>query len=118
MSKATKCRPEVPVGNNVDPEVIRFRAQFDESSPLDEIVRRGAKEMLQTAIEREVENFLIAHAGRTDHEGRRLVVRNGHLPSRKILTGAGSLEVQQPRVRDNSPDPETRVRFSSSLLPP
>jgi putative transposase len=118
MSKATKCRRSVPEGNDIDPEVIRFRARFDESSPLDEIVRRGAKEMLQTAIEREVEDFLLAHAQRTDDEGRRLVVRNGHLPSRKILTGAGSLEVQQPRVRDKSPDPEQRVRFSSSLLPP
>jgi hypothetical protein len=27
-------------------------------------------------------------------------VRNGFLPQREVLTGAGSLEVHQPRVRD------------------
>jgi transposase-like protein len=46
-----------------------------------------------------------------------LVVGNGHLPCRELLTGAGRLEVRQPRVRDNSPDPEERVRFSPSVLP-
>jgi hypothetical protein len=46
------------------------------------------------------------------------VVRNGYIPSRELLTGAGRLEVQQPRVRDNTPDPEQRLRFASSILPP
>jgi transposase-like protein len=35
-----------------------------------------------------------------------------------LLTGAGRLEVQQPRVRDNSSEKEQRVTFSSSILPP
>jgi hypothetical protein len=39
------------------------------------------------------------------------------LPARQILTGAGPLEVTQPRVRDKSPEPSQRVRFSSSILP-
>ncbi|MBA3314855.1 MAG: IS256 family transposase, partial [Planctomycetaceae bacterium] len=51
-------------------------------------------------------------------QGRRLIVRNGHLPAREILTGAGPLEVRQPRVRDRSPDSEQRVRFSPGVLPP
>lgn len=45
------------------------------------------------------------------------MVGNGRLPSRELLTGAGRLEVQQPRVRDISPDPEQRVHFSPSVLP-
>ena len=44
--------------------------------------------------------FLAGHFERRDEQGRRRVVRNGHLPARTILTGAGALEVAQPRVRD------------------
>jgi transposase-like protein len=100
-----------------DPEVMQFRAQFEGRSPLDEIVRHGAQEMLQAAIDQEVAEFVGSHADRRDDEGRRLVVRNGHLPPRELLTGAGPLEVRQPRIRDNSPDNEHRVTFSPSILP-
>lgn len=74
--------------------------------------------MLQAAIDAEVDDFLAQHAGRLDEQGRRQVIRNGRLPSREILTGAGPLEVVQPRVRDTSPDKDHRVRFSPSVLPP
>jgi len=74
--------------------------------------------MLQAAIDAEVEDFIAQHADRCDEQGRRQVVRNGHLPSREILTGAGPLEVVQPRVRDTSPDKDSRVTFSPSVLPP
>ena len=74
--------------------------------------------MLQAALESEVQDFLELHASRVDDQGRRHVVRNGHLPPREIVTGAGPLAVTQPRVRDKSPDAASRVRFSSSILPP
>lgn len=45
-------------------------------------------------------------------------MRNGHLPSRKLITGAGRVEVSQPRVRDRSADKEGRVQFTPSILPP
>jgi transposase-like protein len=73
--------------------------------------------MLQTAIEAEVHEFVSQYSDRRDEQGNRLVVRNGHLPGRELLTGAGRLEVQQPRVRDNSSDKTRRVTFSSSILP-
>jgi transposase-like protein len=73
--------------------------------------------MLQTAIDAEVSAFVSAHDDRRDDAGRRLVVRNGSLPAREILTGAGPLTVQQARVRDNSPDPNKRVTFAPSVLP-
>jgi putative transposase len=101
-----------------DAEVLAFRAAFDDRSPLDDLVRRGARQMLQAALESEVQAFLEQQAGKVDDQGRRLVVRNGSLPTRQILTGAGPLEVAQPRVRDKSPDASERVRFSSSILPP
>jgi putative transposase len=74
--------------------------------------------MLQVALENEVQIFLEEHATRVDEQGRRRVVRNGYLPAREIVTGAGTLDVRQPRVRDKSPDSEQRVRFSSAILPP
>lgn len=107
-----------PESSSVDPEVLAFRSQFGQSSPLDELVRHGAQQMLQSAIEAEVGEFLAQHADRRDAKGRRRVVRNGYLPPREILTGAGRLEVEQPRVRDNSSQEEARVQFSSSILPP
>lgn len=74
--------------------------------------------MLQAALESEVEAFLAQHAARVDDRGHREVVRNGHLPAREIITGAGPLEVMQPRVRDKSANILERVKFSSSILPP
>ncbi len=47
----------------------------------------------------------------------RFVVKNGSLPEREILTGAGAIPVTQGRVRDNDPDPGNRVTFSPSVLP-
>jgi len=105
----------------LDPEVLAFRSQFEGPrgypSLLDELVREGAQRMLQAAINAEVQEFLAEQATRVDEQGRRLVVRNGQLPSRELLTGAGRLVVQQPRVRDNSPDHEDRVHFTPSVLP-
>ncbi len=120
MNKSTQSLTPSPVDNSVDssdPEVRQFRAQFEGRSSLDEIVRHGAQQMLQAAIDQEVADFIGTHSGRRDDEGRRHVVRNGHLPSRELLTGAGPLELRQPRVRDNSPEREDRVPFSPSVLP-
>lgn len=104
-----------PVGNA---EVLKFGAVESARSILDQIVRDGARKMLQAALEDEVNAFLEQHASKVDSEGRRMVVRNGHLPTREIVTGAGSLEIEQPRVRDKSKDVEQRVKFASSILPP
>lgn len=122
MRHGTAARVKTPArtasNEAIDPEVIEFRDAFEARSALDQIVREGARKMLQSAIEAEVDVFLVQHADRRGEDGQRLVVRNGHLPSRELLTGAGPLEVNQPRVRDNSPSSEERLRFSSSVLPP
>jgi putative transposase len=85
---------------------------------LDQVVRQGAQQMLQKAIEAEVQVFLQEHQDRRDGQGKRLVVANGHKPARRIVTGAGALEVREPRVRDNSAHYHERVHFSSAILPP
>ncbi len=127
MSKVTTVCDSMPVASMpvdrcleepTDPEVLRFRENFDARSPLDELVREGARRMLQEAIEAEVDEFLTRHDVRRDEAGRRQVVRNGSLPGREILTGAGKIAVRQPRVRDTSPNRAQRVTFSPSVLPP
>jgi len=107
------------VGTTVNERSVIGFSESDESrSPLDALVRAGARKMLQAALESEVQEFLEQHSSRVDDQGRRQVVRNGYLPPREIVTGAGPLEVSQPRVRDKSADATERVRFSSSILPP
>jgi hypothetical protein len=51
---------------SIDSEVIEFRDAFEARSALDEIVREGARQMLQAAIEAEVDGFLVQHADRRD----------------------------------------------------
>lgn len=117
MVKTKAERRSTPVAQQVDSEVLAFRQHFDEQSPLDELVREGARRMLQEAINAEVESFIDQHRDRCDEQGRRLVVKNGSLPSREIMTGAGPIEVSQGRVRDNSSAPHDRVQFSPTVLP-
>lgn len=89
-------------------------ASFVCRSALDEILRRGAQQMLASAIELEVQQYVAENAACLDKEGRRLVTRNGRLPLRRIQTGSGPVEVQQPRVNDR----REGKRFASSILPP
>jgi putative transposase len=82
-----------------------------------EILREGARKLLGEMIHQEVEDWLAERAHLRDAQGRRQVVRNGHLPEREIITGLGPIAVRQPRVRDRRPDDEAEP-FSSKILPP
>jgi len=111
-SKASVVRSSREGGEPIDEIVESGR------SPLDSIVRDGARRMLQAALESEVDAFLEEHAVLLDECGRRRVIRNGYLPTREIATGAGILEVSQPRVRDKASIGDERIVFSSKILPP
>ena len=52
------------VDHPIDPEVIVFRQQFDERSPLDQLVREGARKMLQQSIDGEVEALMVQYQDR------------------------------------------------------
>jgi transposase-like protein len=86
--------------------------------PLDEVVRRGAQELLQQALNVEVELFLERYQYLMDAQGHRQIVRNGHRPVRRIITGAGPLEVATPRVDDRVLETQRDPRFTSQLIPP
>lgn len=115
MNQGTVSSGSKPEGNA---EVLKLGAVESARSMLDQIVREGARKMLQAALEDEVNSFLETYSAMVDESGRRMVVRNGFMPSREVVTGAGNLEIHQPRVRDKSPDAESRIKFSSSILPP
>ena len=57
---------------------------------LTDLLRDGARRLLAQAIEAEVAAWIDAHAHLKDDQGRRQVVRNGHLPERAIQTGIGA----------------------------
>ena len=84
---------------------------------LEEIIRRGARQMLAVALEAEVDEFLARHADRRDQHGHRLAVRNGHMPERSFVTGIGPIPIRQPRVDDRPLAEEGESRFSSAILP-
>lgn len=89
------------------------------SSPIDQIVREGARKMLAAALQAEVDAYIAAFADQRDAAGRRLVVRNGYHAEREVLTAAGAIPVKAPRINDKRIDEVTgeRKRFSSAILP-
>ena len=84
---------------------------------LTEVLREGAQQMLATAIEAEVTDWIESRAHLKNEQGHCQVVRNGYLPERKITTGVGTVPVRQPRVHDRRPEGE-KEKFTSKILPP
>ena len=86
------------------------------SDVLTDILRSGAQKMLKAAVEQEVSDYINERTDIVDENGHRLVVRNGSLPERQILTGVGPIAVSQPRVRDKRSS-ANRELFTPGILP-
>jgi putative transposase len=97
--------------------VVPGSERIGSADVLTDILRQGAQKLLAQAIEAEVSEWVDGHKDCLDDEGRRQVVRNGHLPGRTITTGLGQVDVKQPRVHDRRPACEAE-KFSSKILPP
>lgn len=80
---------------------------------LTEVLRHGARELWQQAVEAEVAEFVARHRELKDERERQRVVRNGYRPERSIQTGIGEVAVKAPRVRDR----EGEIKFRSRILP-
>lgn len=65
--------------------VVRFPAPGMVEDPLTELLRAGARQLLQQAVEAELAQLLAHHAEERDAQGRAAVVRNGYLPEREVL---------------------------------
>jgi putative transposase len=103
---------------NEDSSIIRLRQPDAIDDPLTALLRSGARQLLEQAIEAEVAAFLTSRKDLKLADGRDRLVRHGHGPERVIQTGIGPVEVQRIKIRDRAAGPAgERIRFSSALLP-
>lgn len=87
-------------------------------SILEELLREGARKLLQQAIENEIGEYLERYAHERDEDGRKLVVKNGHSPLRDIVTGLGQIPIRQPRIDDRKLRKDKGLEpFTSNILP-
>jgi transposase-like protein len=102
--------------------VIEIQSQANESelrATLDAVCLEGARRMLHRALALEVEAYLERHREARDEKGHALVTRHGKARPRQVTTGAGTMTVEAPRVRDRRVDEQgQRQRFTSAILPP
>ncbi len=93
-----------------------FSVSCAEDDPIEALVRRGAKVMLQAALEQEVSEYLArARHQRSEHEAEFRGYRNGHAQERKITVGSGTIKVKTPRVSDV---PRSQEQFESKIVKP
>jgi putative transposase len=95
--------------------VVELEGRAGARDPLTELLRSGARRLIQQAVEAELQELLAVHQDRRLPDGRAEVVRNGYLPERDIQTGVGPVTVKIPKVRAKSGEP---VTFRSALVPP
>ena len=95
--------------------VLEFAGRDAISDPLTDLLRSGAQQLIQHAVEAELQELLNQHSERRTEDGNAVVVRNGHLPERELQTGLGPVTVKIPKVRSKSGEP---VTFRSALVPP
>lgn len=83
---------------------------------LTEVIRSGARKLIEQAIEAELAALLAAFSGEKLTDGRARLVRHGTLPEREVLTGIGPVGVKVPRLRDRGTG-EDKISFTPSILP-
>jgi len=98
-----------------DATIIDFAGRDAVTDPLTDLLRKGARELLQAAVEAERDAFLADFAERRTSDGRAAVVGNGYHPERCLQTGIGPVTVKVPKVRAKDGTP---VTFRSALVPP
>jgi putative transposase len=95
--------------------VIELSGREETGDPLTELLRQGARTLIQQVVEAELVELLAKFEGRRLEDGRAAVVRNGYQPERAIQTGIGPVTVKIPKVRAKCGEP---VTFRSALVPP
>lgn len=95
--------------------VVEFSRRDRLQDPLTELLRSGARQLIEQAVEAELQDFLAIYADQRTEAGQAAVVRNGYLPEREIQTGIGPVTVKVPKVRSKTGQ---AVTFRSALVPP
>jgi transposase-like protein len=85
---------------------------------LDELAREGARRMILTALQAEVDTYQERYREARDARGHALVVRNGSARPRRLTLGAGTVMIRAPRVKDQRVVDGERQKFTSRILPP
>ncbi|MFH1416233.1 MAG: transposase [Elusimicrobiota bacterium] len=80
---------------------------------LEEVLRHGARTLLQEMAIAEVEDFIANYKHLKDDAGYQRIVRNGYHNPREILWGGGKVEVEVPRARDRKKE----IVYKSKLIP-
>jgi len=93
---------------------LKNPANFN-ADPLNDLLKEGAKKLIQMAIETEIQEYLSQHESLRTPDNRLTVVRNGYLPEREIQTGIGPINIKIPKIRSRS---EESFIFKSTLIPP
>jgi putative transposase len=99
-----------------DNNVVAFKQEGAIDDPLTEILRSGAKRLIEQAVEAKFAAFLAQHADLKLPDGSQRVVRHGYDPVRAIQTGVGPVEVEKPKARDRGAGDDERIRYASSIL--
>ena len=107
--------------------VVSPAAPAQVSDPLTELLRSGARRLIEAAVSAEFEEYLSGFVQEQLPDGRQRVVRNGHLPERKILSGVGEVDVRVGAIapvcgslgfRDQRLAPNAAVKSDRSRVPP
>lgn len=95
--------------------VIELAGRDESQDPLTDMLRAGAQQLIQQAVEAELQHLLAHHAGNRTSANTAGVVRNGYLPERELQTSLGPIPVRIPKVRSKTGE---AVTFRSALVPP
>ena len=76
--------------------VLEFAGRATIPDPLTALLRSGAQQLINQAVEAELQELLSQHSERCTEGGHAVVVRNGHLPERELQTGLGPVTVRIP----------------------
>ena len=95
--------------------IIEFSGRDTVPDPLTDLLRKGARELLQAAVEAERDAFLAEFTERRTSDGRAAVVGNRYHPERAVQTGIEPVTAKVPKVRATDGKP---VTFRSALVPP
>ena len=95
--------------------VVELSGLENHSDTVTERLRTGAQQLLQQAIEAELNTFLEQFENRRLDNAYAAVERSGYLPERDLQTGIGPVNIKVPKVRSRDGEP---VTFRSALVPP
>ena len=95
--------------------VVELSVRENHSDTVTELMKTGAQQLLQQAVEGELNTFMEQFENRCLDNGCAAVVRSGYFPELDLQTGIGPVNIKVPKVRSRDGEPET---FRPALVPP